>query len=540
MPTAYQIKDQPTPYYLTFHVVWCLGLFQKIRQGQQLQRITQQYAEGSTTTAKLWAGACEYITENGQQKTLTYLSGPEGVFALHVKNPNGSENIRYIHKDHLGSWHTITDENSNLLQELSFDAWGNRRNPATWRAFNGTPPTPLFDRGFTGHEHLYAFSLINMNGRIYDPGIGRFLSPDPVLQFPNFTQGLNPYAYALNNPLRFVDPDGYSLAGQIIATTLVIALSGGNPILGALIYSVVMTIDHAIEQGRNVNAGDLFGYFTKTFVMSAISMGATKSIGGYFDQFERTGLRELRRALAHGTFNGAMRFAQGGKFEHGFMSGFVSSLGGSFMQANSPNMSTGAQITMAAVIGGTAEKLGGGKFANGAVTGAYVMMFNHLSAQIEKEIDVNKFREKYFGHVEGLRNLYTDEIPDGYSLEGNVFINNRTRGGAGGVTVYVGDGMSDVYLSPYAMKDVFVLYEVLGHEMIHVAHRNHFGVSHNSSHSEFAAYTWSMAVRRRLYGIDQGYKDLQKRRSLLYKQNSAYNYDKFGFHSNIPRCLWDW
>jgi hypothetical protein len=52
-------------------------------------------------------------------------------------------------------------------------------------------------------------------------------------------------------------------------------------------------------------------------------MGATKSIGGYFDQFERTGLRELRRALAHGTFNGAMRFAQGGKFEHGFMSGFV-------------------------------------------------------------------------------------------------------------------------------------------------------------------------------------------------------------------------
>jgi hypothetical protein len=41
-------------------------------------------------------------------------------------------------------------------------------------------------------------------------------------------------------------------------------------------------------------------------------------------------------------------------------------------------MCTGAQIAMSAVIGGTAEKLGGGKFANGAVTGAYVMMFNHL------------------------------------------------------------------------------------------------------------------------------------------------------------------
>jgi hypothetical protein len=48
------------------------------------------------------------------------------------------------------------------------------------------------------------------------------------------------------------------------------------------------------------------------------------------------------------------------------------------MQANAPNMSTGTQVAMSAVIGGTAEKLGGGKFANGAVTGAYVTMFNHM------------------------------------------------------------------------------------------------------------------------------------------------------------------
>lgn len=53
--------------------------------------------------------------------------------------------------------------------------------------------------------------------------------------------------------------------------------------------------------------------------------------------------------------NNAMRFAQGGKFEHGFMSGFVSSLGGSFMEANAGNMSKGAQVALAAVIGGTAE-----------------------------------------------------------------------------------------------------------------------------------------------------------------------------------------
>jgi len=51
------------------------------------------------------------------------------------------------------------------------------------------------------------------------------------------------------------------------------------------------------------------------------------------------------------------------------------------MQSNDGNMSLGAKVTMSAVIGGTAEKLGGGKFANGAVTGAYVMMFK-MNAQI--------------------------------------------------------------------------------------------------------------------------------------------------------------
>ena len=86
----------------------------------------------------------------------------------------------------------------------------------------------------------------------------------------------------------------------------------------------------------------------------------------------------MRRALAHGTFNGAMRMAQGGKFHHGFLSGFVSSLGGSYMDKNRGDMTVIEKIAISAAIGGTAEALGGGKFANGAVTGAYVMAFNHL------------------------------------------------------------------------------------------------------------------------------------------------------------------
>jgi RHS repeat-associated protein len=56
---------------------------------------------------------------------------------------------------------------------------------------------------------LDGFGLINMNGRMYDPVIGRVLSPDPSVQSPTYTQNYNRYSYCLNNPLRYTDPSGY-------------------------------------------------------------------------------------------------------------------------------------------------------------------------------------------------------------------------------------------------------------------------------------------------------------------------------------------
>ena len=113
---------------------------------------------------------------------------------------------------HLGSWTTITDEDGEIFAEQSLDAWGKMRDPYTWREFpsGGTRPQgPMFDRGFTGHEHLYDFGLINMNGRLYDPMLGRMLSPDIVIQQEHNSQAYNRYSYCFNNPLRFTDPSGY-------------------------------------------------------------------------------------------------------------------------------------------------------------------------------------------------------------------------------------------------------------------------------------------------------------------------------------------
>ena len=65
-----------------------------------------------------------------------------------------------------------------------------------------------FSRGFTGHEHYADLKIINMNGRLYDPVIARFFSPDNFVQAPDFTQSYNRYSYCLNNPLQWVDPSG--------------------------------------------------------------------------------------------------------------------------------------------------------------------------------------------------------------------------------------------------------------------------------------------------------------------------------------------
>jgi hypothetical protein len=125
-----------------------------------------------------------------------------------------------------------------------------------------------------------------------------------------------------------------------------------------------------------------------------------------------------------------MRCAQGGKFEHGFLSGFVSSLGGSFMLKNGGHMGIGDKVILSAVIGGTAEALGGSKFANGAVTGAYVMMFNHLGEHGGGKRRVVDLRKNYkedaitmdLGSIPNVGDLYKEGLPVEIRLEDDILI----------------------------------------------------------------------------------------------------------------------
>ena len=170
-------------------------------------RISMTTNVAGKTEVKTYIGNCELIESDGTEEMLTYIDGPNGVFAICIIDDKNNKSFNYVHKDNLGSWNIITDEKGRLLQELSFDAWGNIRNSEDW-SFGVSDNAPLYDRGFTGHEHLIDFGLINMNGRMYDPLMSMMLSPDNNMQFPQMSQNFNRYNYCLNNPLRYNDPTG--------------------------------------------------------------------------------------------------------------------------------------------------------------------------------------------------------------------------------------------------------------------------------------------------------------------------------------------
>jgi RHS repeat-associated protein len=167
---------------------------------------------GTLQESIVYDGEYEEKSKGGITYKIHYINSPDGLVAIDVRQSNLSyaDNINYVHTDHLGSINSIYDVSGNFVYSQSFDAWGNYHDPVTL-AYNSpvslTPPAWLI-RGFTGHEHLPLFGLINMNGRIYDPLIGRVLSSDNYVQSAYNSQHYNRYAYCHNNPLKYKDPSG--------------------------------------------------------------------------------------------------------------------------------------------------------------------------------------------------------------------------------------------------------------------------------------------------------------------------------------------
>ena len=142
-----------------------------------------------------------------------YIGGtPYDAPAVAIRTNGGAWAIHYIHRDYLGSICAVSNATGAVVEKRSYDAWGRLRKPTTLQPYGpGEQPSLFLNRGYTGHEHLPEFGLINMNARLYDPLIGRMLSPDPYVADPTYSQDYNRYIYARNNPFSYTDPTGEKL-----------------------------------------------------------------------------------------------------------------------------------------------------------------------------------------------------------------------------------------------------------------------------------------------------------------------------------------
>jgi RHS repeat-associated protein len=200
-----------------------------------------------------------------------------------------------------------------------------------------------------------AVGIIHMNGRIYDPKLGRFLQADPFIQAPYNTQSLNRYSYVMNNPLNATDPSGYFAWAAVWAVMKV-------AVAAYVVSDIIVTI--------GINSGwssDLIGALT-----IATTIWLTGAIGP--ESLTTTEIAVMA------TLGGITSVLQGGKFGHGFVSAGLSAIGGQFIKgANWIKKGVGKTVAKI-TLGGTISKITGGKFANGAAGAAFAMVVQSVGA----------------------------------------------------------------------------------------------------------------------------------------------------------------
>ena len=326
---------------------------------------------GTSTTTTLYLGTVEkVIAPDGSFTYKRYIA--DGVLVEQQHNTGGArtgEDTRYLLRDHLGSIDVITNVTGTVVQDLSFDAWGQRRAPDDWTVLallrlTDTTHGRHTTRGYTGHEMLDAVGIIHMNGRIYDPNLGRFMQADPVIQFPDYSQSWNRYSYVLNNPLAYTDPTGYiipiftALAVGIVASGIVKTTILAAALIGAGVFA------DSLVQGVPLGKAFLAGVSA-----AALTAAALGTLPGRFG----LNLATFKHVATVSAVGGITTSLQGGKFGNGFLSAGLGSVAPALPGLRQlAATGIGGRALVSAVTAGTVSEITGGKFANGAVTAAFL------------------------------------------------------------------------------------------------------------------------------------------------------------------------
>jgi RHS repeat-associated protein len=302
----------------------------------------QRYGDDSIEHEVIYLDGLDLrIDWDGYQKWTYY---PED-HVITKKNDSGPFSHYFTFTDQVGSILKAVDANGTVKFSASYDPWGQQ---------TVTTNQIGLIRGYTGHEMLTEYGLINMNGRLYDPLLGRFLSTDNFVQEPGSTQSFNRYSYCLNNPLKYTDPSGDLW---------------WMPVLANICFNVAESCG---------NHEGLWQGVLKGMATSAISMAAsyaTMGIGNLFGHSLGGAGTELLRAGTHGLLNGAVNAIEGKSFGVGFASGAMASLFAS--GAETLGAGYGGMLTSSVVGGAIGSGMMGGSWIDGAMTGLRIGSLNH-------------------------------------------------------------------------------------------------------------------------------------------------------------------
>jgi len=364
---------------------------------------------GTSTTHYVAGGAYETVTSAGKTVLKLTVAGVAVVINTSTTPGVWTSEIQYLLTDHLGSVDVITNAAGAVVERLSFDAWGKRRT-FDWKVYAAATPYPwqgkTITRGYTFHEQLDPVGLIHMNGRVYDPEIGRFLSADIAIQDLSNLQAHNVYTYVNNNPLSFTDPSGFFLSGlfkaigNVFKSIFKFVGQVFKAILNSQIGRAILQIaactfgPHACIAAAGTLTLAAGGAVRDAFISMAttfVSLGTWSMVGEALTP-ALSGLsvagKVAAKGLVHGVVGGALSMSQGGSFLEGFAANAIGAGAGVLSDGTAIGSNIYVDTAFVALAGGLAAEITGGKFANGAITAAFANLYNKWGRQLAQGVGV--------------------------------------------------------------------------------------------------------------------------------------------------------
>lgn len=406
--------------------------------GPSQERYKRIDIENGVTTTTVNIGGYEKIKTGSDTITKYYLGG----FAVITKKNSEALKTQYLLTDHQGSIVASVDPLGAVSERMAFDAWGKRR-AVSWAPMSFTDlyafKSTTTKRGYTGHEHVDSMGLIHMNGRVYDPVIGRFLSADPFVQDATNSQSLNRYSYVMNNPLSMTDPSGFfwkklknafkkiarAVVKAVKAVVRAVAIVALGPIYAtyklqwnlakrALQNKYIAAVAQIVGCALTTPAGCavISGVISATAAYgatgdwgAALRAGVTAAATSYISAKAAGGIHTATDAIAsttknvligkvfntvaHGALAGAISRATGGSFKSGFIAGAAGAAvsnalsdgfnpgdGSTNWNANGKALGFAGRTAVSAIAGGLGAKWSGGDAAFGAFQAALGHLYN--------------------------------------------------------------------------------------------------------------------------------------------------------------------